>query len=155
MAYQALELKEEGPVAWLTLNRPDALNAMNPQLVDELRDFFGGLKERHDIRIVVLRGAGRAFCAGLDLADSGGGQGPRGPEGALIGQRRISEIPILMRRCPQPIIACVQGPACGGGFALALASDVRCDPASATHFNSLPRSLADCQRLSGSLARHR
>ena len=124
MAYETLELKEEGPVAWLTLNRPDSLNAMNPQLVTELRDFFGSLPERDDLRVVVLRGAGRAFCAGLDLRDTGGGA-DRSPEGGLKGQRRISEIALLMRRCPQPIIACIQGAAAGGGFALALASDVR------------------------------
>jgi enoyl-CoA hydratase len=72
---------------------------------------------------VILRGAGRAFCAGLDLKDP-----PRaeaGLAGALRLQRRISELAILMRRAPQPIIACVHGAASGGGFALALASDVR------------------------------
>ena len=123
MAYETLDLKQDGDVAWLTLNRPDSLNALNPQLVTELREFFGELPQRSDIRIVVLRGAGRAFCAGLDLKEPGAGSG--GPTGALEGQRRISEIAILMRRCPQPIIACVQGAAAGGGFALALASDVR------------------------------
>lgn len=122
-AYETLELKLDGPVAWLTLNRPDSLNALNPQIVTELRDFFGGLPQRSDIRVVVLRGAGRAFCAGLDLKDSGGGDGS--VESGLEGQHRISELAILMRRCPQPIIACVQGAAAGGGFALALASDVR------------------------------
>lgn len=124
-SYETLVLRQEGPVAWLTLNRPDSLNALNPTLVTELRDFFGGLPERDDVRVVVLRGAGRAFCAGLDLKNTGGGDLPGSPEGALRGQRRISELAILMRRCPQPIIACVQGAAAGGGFALALASDVR------------------------------
>ena len=123
MSYETLDLREDGPVAWLTLNRPESLNALNPTLVTELRDFFGGLPERNDVRVVVLRGAGRVFCAGLDLKDPGAGDGTA--EGALRGQRRISEIAILMRRCPQPIIACVQGAAAGGGFALALASDVR------------------------------
>ncbi len=124
MAYETLELKLDGPVAWLTLNRPESLNALNPQLVDELRDFLGSLPQRKDVRVVVLRSAGRAFCAGLDLKDHGG-SGDRTVEGGLEGQRHISELAILMRRCPQPIIACVQGAAAGGGFALALASDVR------------------------------
>jgi enoyl-CoA hydratase len=124
VAYETLDLKQDGAVAWLTLNRPDSLNAMNPQLVTELRDFFGELPQRRDVRVVVLRGAGRAFCAGLDLKDPGAA-GTGTPEGALAGQRRISEIAIRMRRCPQPIIACVHGAAAGGGFALALASDVR------------------------------
>jgi len=122
--YQTLELRREGPVAWLTMNRPDQLNALNPMLVDELRDFFGALPQQQEIRIVVLRGAGRAFCAGLDLREPGGAPGGGVPAG-LRAQRQISEIVMRMRRAPQPIIACVQGPACGGGFALALASDVR------------------------------
>ncbi len=124
MAYKTLEVREEGPLVWLTLNRPQALNAMNPTLVDELRDFFSGLPSKQEIRVVVLKGAGRAFCAGLDLREPG--DAPRGgvPAG-LRAQRRISELVLLMRRAPQPIIACVQGAACGGGFALALASDVR------------------------------
>ena len=66
-AYKTLLVEKEGPIDWVTLNRPEALNALNPQLVDELLDYFGGLYMDHSVRIVVLRGAGRAFCAGLDL----------------------------------------------------------------------------------------
>ena len=77
--------------------------------------------------MVILRGAGRAFCAGLDLKESAGGDG--GDDGSvqagLRAQRQISELVIMMRRAPQPIIACVHGAACGGGFALALGADVR------------------------------
>jgi enoyl-CoA hydratase len=124
MGYETLHLRREGPVAWLTLDRPAQLNALNPSLVGELRDYFGGLPADRETRVVVLRGAGRAFCAGLDLREPGDGASG-GVPGALRGQRRISEIPLLMRRAPQVIVACVQGPACGGGFALALASDVR------------------------------
>ena len=124
MAYKTLEVRVEGALVWLMLNRPEALNAMNLTLVGELRDFFSSLPSQQELRVVVLRGAGRAFCAGLDLRESGAE--PRGgvPAG-LRAQRRISELALLMRRAPQPIIACVQGAACGGGFALALASDVR------------------------------
>jgi enoyl-CoA hydratase/carnithine racemase len=126
MGYETLDLRREGAIAWLTLNRPEALNAMSRRLVSELRDFLSGLPQERDLRVVVLRGAGRAFCAGLDLKESSDAGGPGGgPSATLRMQRRISELPILMRRAPQPIIACVQGPACGGGFALALASDVR------------------------------
>jgi enoyl-CoA hydratase len=74
----------------------------------------------------VLRGAGRAFCAGLDLRSGAAEPGdPTGVAGGLAVQRRISELVIEMRRLPQPIIACVHGAASGGGFALALAADVR------------------------------
>ncbi|MCG8590263.1 MAG: enoyl-CoA hydratase-related protein [Proteobacteria bacterium] len=125
MVYDTLKLVVEGPVAWLTLDRPGALNAMNGALVGELRDFFSGLPERRDVRVVVLRGAGRAFCAGLDLKEGGGEEAGSGVPAGLRLQRRISELALLMRRAPQPIVACVHGAASGGGFALALASDVR------------------------------
>jgi len=129
--YETLDVRLEDRVAWLTLNRPESLNAMNRALVDELRDFFGALPSRPDVRVVVMRGAGRAFCAGLDLKDPGGDPtdsgnlGLGGPASGLRAQRHISELPMLMRRAPQPIIACVHGAACGGGFAMALAADVR------------------------------
>ena len=124
MGYQTIQVKREGALAWLTLDRPDALNALNPRLVDELRDYFQSLPSDRETRVVVLRGAGRAFCAGLDLKEPSGEVGS-GVAGGMRGQRHISELPLLMRRAPQPIIACVHGAACGGGFALALASDVR------------------------------
>lgn len=124
-----LELRQDGEVVWATMNRPERLNALSRNLVTELRDFFVGLYWRRDVRVVVLQGAGDAFCAGLDLKERGdppsGSQGSRSIGAGLTRQREISEIVIAMRRCPQPIVACIDGPAAGGGFALALASDVR------------------------------
>jgi enoyl-CoA hydratase len=127
MAYTTLDLKRDGPVTWCTLNRPDALNALSRQLVEDLHGFYDELARDPETRIVVLRGAGRAFCAGLDLKeDVGAGGGTRGDIGAqLRGQHRIAELSIKMRRLQQVFVALVHGPACGGGFMLALASDVR------------------------------
>jgi len=133
MSYETLRVEREGHLTWLILNRPDALNSMNTTLIREISDFFRGLSEDTETRVVVLRGEGRAFCAGLDLKQAGGDQqrastggDPSGSvSGGLRGQRRVSEIVMLMRRAPQPIIAAIHGPACGGGFAMALASDVR------------------------------
>ena len=123
MEYQHLVVRKEGKVDWVTMNRPEALNALNRRLVDELRDYFARLYWDTETRIVVLGGAGTAFSAGLDLKE------PReegsGPSYGLRSQRRISEIVMLMRRCPQPIISLLKGPVCGGGFGFALASDVR------------------------------
>jgi len=124
-SYETLEVSREGHLTWLTLNRPDALNALSTGLVDELRDFFWKLPEDHETRVLVLRGAGRAFCAGLDLKEVRGDAAEGGLAAGLRGQRHIAEIPMLMRRAPQPILAAVHGAAAGGGFALALASDVR------------------------------
>ncbi|MEL7199836.1 MAG: enoyl-CoA hydratase/isomerase family protein [Pseudomonadota bacterium] len=128
--YETLVLEEKGAVDWLTLNRPKSLNALNPTMVSELTDYFRGLADRPERRIVVLRGSGRGFCAGLDL------KAPSEIKGApvqqrLASQRRIAEIYLAMRRCPQPIIALINGAACGGGFSLALASDIRVADATA------------------------
>ncbi|MBM4269757.1 MAG: enoyl-CoA hydratase/isomerase family protein [Deltaproteobacteria bacterium] len=134
--YETIQIDREGHLTWATLNRPDSLNAMNPRLIDEVNDFFQNLSEDRETRVVVLRGAGRAFCAGLDLKETpaaGGGSGEsRGSiSGGLRGQRRVSEIVMRMRRAPQPIIAAIHGAACGGGFAMALAADARIAGASA------------------------
>ena len=123
--YEHLDLRTDGAVIWATMNRPERLNALNRKLVDELRHFFTELYWRRDCRLVVLSGAGNAFCAGLDLKERDEGNTERTIGEGLTAQRKISEIVMAMRRCPQPIIACVDGAASGGGFALALASDVR------------------------------
>ncbi|MDE1172093.1 MAG: enoyl-CoA hydratase/isomerase family protein [Parvibaculaceae bacterium] len=127
MDYQTLNIEKEGGIDWVTLNRPDSLNALNPAMVDELLDYFQSLYMDHSVRVVVLKGAGKAFCAGLDLKErSNAPDASRsGPAAGLVSQRRISEIVMRMRRCPQAIVSLVHGPACGGGFALALASDIR------------------------------
>lgn len=127
MTYQTLEIRQEGAVDWVTLNRPEELNALNDELISELQDYFSRLYTNHSVRVVVLRGAGQAFSAGLDLKSDSVAALLREPTaaGGLRFQRSISEIVMRMRRCPQPIISLVQGAACGGGFAFALASDIR------------------------------
>jgi enoyl-CoA hydratase len=121
--YEHLEVVIDGPVLRVTLNRPHIHNALNDRLVEELRDLFVWLYWRQELRIIVLAANGRNFCAGLDMTERTGGV-PDTAE-ALTAQRRISEIVIAMRRCPQPIVALVNGAASGGGFAIALAADVR------------------------------
>tara|TARA_R110002072_G_scaffold85210_16_gene192851 strand:+ start:5148 stop:5972 length:825 start_codon:yes stop_codon:yes gene_type:complete len=126
--FETLLLEERGQVDWLTLNRPDSLNALNPTMVSELRSYFRDLADRQDRRIVVLKAAGRAFCAGLDLKTVGKPEeslAMGSVQAGLISQRNIAEIYLAMRRCPQPIIALINGAACGGGFSLAMASDIR------------------------------
>ncbi len=126
MTYETLSIRQDGPVQWLTLNRPEALNALSSTMVTELRQHFAALPDDRATRIVVLRGEGRAFCAGLDLKEAPSGDGASGSvQAGLRSQRRISELVLMMRRAPQAFISCIKGAACGGGFALALASDVR------------------------------
>jgi enoyl-CoA hydratase/carnithine racemase len=113
----------------VTLNRPESLNALDPAMIDALNDYFQGLQRNRSTRVVVLKGAGANFCAGLDLKHAmkrrAGQQEPPDVTESLDSQRRIADIVMLMRRCPQPIIAAVAGAAAGGGFALALAADIR------------------------------
>lgn len=122
--YETLTVEKEGAIDWLTLNRPEALNAMSRTMMLELQHYFGELYTDHTVRVVILRGAGRGFCAGLDLKEDRGDEGGGAVTGLRV-QRRVSEIVMRMRRAPQPIISLIHGPASGGGFALALASDIR------------------------------
>jgi enoyl-CoA hydratase/carnithine racemase len=124
--YQTIRVEKRGEVDWLTLSRPDALNAISLRMVEELNDYFGGLYHDPSVRIVVLRGSGRAFCAGLDIKERANADLSSDPFGGGFGfQGYLADVYIKMRRCPQPVIALVHGAACGGGFAFALAADVR------------------------------
>jgi len=130
MNYETLQVDKRGGADWVTFNRPDRLNTLNHRMIDELLHYFGERTMDHATRVIVLRGAGRAYCAGLDLDNNAGSEKAYeldggGPAEMLRLQRRISEIVMRMRRCPQPIVSLVHGPACGGGFAFALASDIR------------------------------
>ncbi len=122
--YATLSVEPRGEVEWLTLNRPDALNAMSDTMIGELHDYFSDVATRDDVRVLVLRGAGQAFCAGLDLHELDDAA-LQDPESALALQRRLSRVIRDMRQCPQVILGLVHGAASGGGFALALAADIR------------------------------
>ncbi|KQX18809.1 enoyl-CoA hydratase [Sphingomonas sp. Root50] len=120
-----MQVVQDGAADWLTLDRPDQLNALNDLMIEELSAYFSALQSDHSRRVVVLRGAGRAFCAGLDLK-SFRAHGS-GDAGAPDEKPRpyLPDLILKMRSCPQPIVALVHGAACGGGFSLALAADIR------------------------------
>jgi 2-(1,2-epoxy-1,2-dihydrophenyl)acetyl-CoA isomerase len=104
-------------LATVTLNRPEKMNALIPGLCDELIAALGGLAVREDVRAIILTGAGRAFCAGADLASLG-------TDGdALVAAGK--QIALLIRTAPQPVLAAINGAAAGGGANLALACDYR------------------------------
>jgi enoyl-CoA hydratase/carnithine racemase len=124
-----LLIEHRDGVDTVTLNRPDRMNSLDPTLIAALNDYFQAMQRDRTTRVIVLKGAGANFCAGLDLKHAmerrGHSNEPPTVTESLDSQRRIADIVMLMRRCPQPIVALVQGAAAGGGFALALASDIR------------------------------
>lgn len=127
-------LETERPVESVVLvrfNRPDRLNAINEVMVGEIEQLCAEIAANRDIRAVVLTGAGRGFCTGIDVRDFGAA--PDASASALDKmqfQERMAGLPVAVRALPQPVIAAVNGPCVGGGFALALAADIRiCSPA--------------------------
>jgi enoyl-CoA hydratase len=113
--------------AVLTLARPRSLNALDAGLMDELYETFAGLQDDPTTRVVVLTGAGSAFCAGMDIKDFGRPvpSASDGPAALLTHQRYMSRLVVRLRELPQPVIAAVNGVAVGGGMALACAADIR------------------------------
>lgn len=125
--YETLLLEEDGRIAWLTLNRPEKLNALSDELLLELSEAFEYLAKRSEIRVVVLRGAGRAFCAGYDLspdADEIGAAESRSP--VEDRDRLIGNIELFTRiwRHPVPVISAIHGYCVGGGAQLATFTDI-------------------------------
>jgi len=120
MAYETIDFKADGPVARITLNRPDRLNSFTVQMHEELRDALASLD---DARVLVLTGAGRGFCAGQDLNDRAVAPGQAVDLGETVEQCWNPLIRTLTS-LPQPVIARVNGVAAGAGANIALACDI-------------------------------
>jgi enoyl-CoA hydratase/carnithine racemase len=121
-------------IAILTLNRPETLNALSYELVEDLHSALDAIAVDNICRVVVLTGAGRGFCSGLDLSapsppEAGGGT--EFPRSGMRWQERIANLTAKIHRLRQPVIAAVNGAAYGGGFGIALACDIRIASASA------------------------
>jgi enoyl-CoA hydratase/carnithine racemase len=128
-----LERPQSG-TALITLNRPERLNALSFASFDELQEVCARLDSDPETRVVVVTGAGRGFCSGLDLDDAARLSSMTTPA-ITAGQEHWAATVSILRRLPQPIIAAVNGVAAGGGLSLALAADIRIASSSA-RFNA-------------------
>lgn len=133
MGYQTIILEKKDNISTLTLNRPDKLNALNPQMMTELVDAFHSIDKDDETQVLVITGAGRGFCSGADLSARAGGQGS-----SLDGEERKEEeieditlkgfpreAPLALVGMKKPVIAAINGVAVGGGCTLTLACDIR------------------------------
>ena len=118
-----LDIKDQ--IATITLNRPDKLNALTFQSYADLRDFLHEMPLRGDVRVIVIRGEGRAFSSGGDVNEIIGELLKMRPDELLDFTRMTGSVVKAMRECPIPIIAQIQGIAAGAGSVVALASDFR------------------------------
>lgn len=121
--YELIKVERDGRVAIFTLNRPESLNAINPQLHTELEDIFADVARDDDVNVVVLTGAGRAFCSGGDVKGMDARQSGD-PVRARMPLRYAKRLIYNMIEVEQPIIAAVNGHAIGLGATLALFCDV-------------------------------
>lgn len=125
---ETMRLEIDGHIGTLTLDRPDELNAMSPQMIGELAIISAWLADRAPIRALVVTGSGRAFSAGGDVTWFR--RGLDDPELDLVASVRrgadvLHQAIVDFRRIPHPVIAAVNGPAAGAGFSLALMCDIR------------------------------
>ena len=114
-------------IATITLNRPDKLNAYTTAMGDEVYQAFGSARDDDDVRAVILTGAGRGFCAGVDLehlkAHQSGGNASKGPK--LGEEAFLKKLPLDMVEFPKPIIVAINGAAIGVGMTMSLPCDIR------------------------------
>jgi 2-(1,2-epoxy-1,2-dihydrophenyl)acetyl-CoA isomerase len=127
---ELIETIEDG-IATLTFNRPERMNALSTPIMQGLLDGLPRLAGDPAVKVVVLTGAGRAFCAGGDVKDMAQGSQQRSAAEATAHLRSRMEVSRILHELPKPTIAMINGPAAGAGLALALACDLRVAGASA------------------------
>ena len=128
MDYKDILYHVQEHIATITLNRPESMNAYTPLMMDELRDALASARDDEGVKVVVLTGAGRAFCAGGDVKAMARSRAER-PTGEVRGgglsSAAVQSLPLLAKELYKPLIAGVNGPAMGGGMDLASMCDIR------------------------------
>jgi enoyl-CoA hydratase/carnithine racemase len=128
MTFETLLLENKDGIGLLTMNRPDRMNAFNQQMEAEFVQALQEADQDDEIRVLVVTGAGKSFCAGADVGRMSAEERERKPKGAeefRRGFRNVQGIILGLQRLEKPTIAMVNGPAVGGGFDLACACDLR------------------------------
>jgi enoyl-CoA hydratase/carnithine racemase len=123
-----MKIEIDGEIGTLTLDRPDAFNAMSPEMIGEMLVAFAWLADQAPLRALIVTGSGKAFCAGGDVTWFRKGVEDEGldlPSEVRRGAEALHSAIVDLRRIPYPVIGAINGPAAGAGFSLALACDVR------------------------------
>ncbi len=128
MEYRHILIEQSDGIATLTLNRPEVLNAYHPEMGDELVDAFAALRDDEGVRVVILTGAGRGFCSGVDLKymQEQAARAERGEEFRQVGEEAfVRSFPLELASYPKPVIVAFNGAAVGAGVTLSLLCDIR------------------------------
>jgi 2-(1,2-epoxy-1,2-dihydrophenyl)acetyl-CoA isomerase len=139
MTYQHILYATDGGVARLTLNRPDRLNSFNDAMHAEVRDALSRAKASADIRVLLLTGAGRGFCAGQDLGDRAVAPGSEPVDLGASIERNSKPLVLSLRALPLPVVCAVNGVAAGAGANIALACDIVIAAKSASFIQAFSR----------------
>lgn len=124
MSYATIRFECGAGIARLTLNRPDKLNSFNVEMHEEVRDALSRVRSDPTLRVFVLTGAGRGFCAGQDLSDRAVAPGAAAPDLGESVEKYYGPLVLALRRLPMPVICAVNGVAAGAGANLPLACDI-------------------------------
>lgn len=138
-AWETIQFEKADGVARLTLNRPDRLNSFNVQMHGEVRGVLDSVRDDPECRVLVLTGAGRAFCAGQDLGDRAVAPGATAPDLGESIELRYKPLTLALQNLPKPVIAAVNGVAAGAGANIALACDIVVAAKSATFIQSFAK----------------